>query len=72
MSYALFSGGLSNDLREPENELTTNIENFKVIYQSQQQQIIDLQNANNTQLIIIQELTEKILKIQELIDSINA
>jgi hypothetical protein len=72
MSYALFSGGLSNDLREPENELTTNIQNITVIFQSQQQQIIELQNSNNTQLLIIQELTEKILKIQELIDSINA
>jgi hypothetical protein len=72
MSYALFSGGLSNDLREPENELTTNIQNITVIFQSQQAQIIELQNSNNAQLLIIQELTEKILKIQELIDSINA
>jgi hypothetical protein len=72
MSYALFSGGLSNDLREPENELTVTISNVKVIIESQQQQLSELQTLNDTQLLIIQQLTEKIQKIETLINSINA
>jgi hypothetical protein len=71
MSYALFSGGLSNDLREPENELTVTISNVKVIIESQQQQLTELQTLNDTQLLIIQQLTEKIQRSGALINSIN-